>query len=88
MAPPPEVQGATGCDECRHTGFLGRSGIYEILLMSEALREAVTPTADVAALRRIAQREGMVPLRVSGALKVRDGLTTPEEVLAVVRDSV
>jgi general secretion pathway protein E len=38
MAPPPEVQGATGCDECRHTGFLGRSGIYEILLMSKALR--------------------------------------------------
>ncbi len=77
---------ATGCDECRHTGYKGRAGVYEILQVSDGIRSAITAQTDLTALRHMALREGMVPLRVSGALKVREGLTTPEEVFTVVRD--
>jgi len=72
-----------GCDECRHTGYRGRIGIYEILTMSDALRALVTPTTETLALRAAALREGMRPLRVSGAQKVQAGLTTPAEVFTV-----
>ncbi len=76
--------GPAGCDECRRTGYMGRSGIYEILTMSEDLRHLITPTTNVLALRKQALKEGMHPLRISGALKVKAGLTTPEEVFNVV----
>ena len=83
---PERVYEARGCEECRQTGYLGRAAVYEMLIMSDALREAITASADIAAIRRIALKEGMVPLRVSGALKVREGVTTPQEMLSVVRE--
>jgi general secretion pathway protein E len=70
-----------GCLECRHTGFRGRAGLYELLLMSDAARAAVHPANDAAALRRQALKDGMRPLRLAGAMKVAEGLTTVEEVL-------
>jgi general secretion pathway protein E len=70
-----------GCLECRNTGFRGRAGLYELLTVSEAARAAVHPTLDAAALRKTAVREGMRPLRLAGAMKVAEGLTTLEEVL-------
>ena len=70
-----------GCLECRMTGYAGRIGIYEILLMSPELRKLITSETDIAALRDQAGREGMKPLRISGAQKVSAGLTTMEEVL-------
>jgi general secretion pathway protein E len=70
-----------GCLECRHTGYRGRVGLYELLVMSDATRQAVHPTLDAQALRRRAVREGMRPLRLAGAMKVAEGLTTVEEVL-------
>ncbi|NWG74393.1 MAG: type II/IV secretion system protein, partial [Rubrivivax sp.] len=70
-----------GCLECRMTGYRGRAGLYELLVMSEAARAAVHPALDVAALRRHALAEGMHPLRLAGAMKVAEGVTTLDEVL-------
>ncbi len=70
-----------GCLECRNTGYLGRAGLYELLLMSDAARQTVHPTLDVVALRRLAAREGLRPLRLAGTMKLAEGLTTLEEVL-------
>jgi len=70
-----------GCLECRMTGYRGRAGLYELLLMSDAARNHVHPSLDAAALRRQALAEGMHPLRMAGVMKVAEGLTTLEEVL-------
>jgi general secretion pathway protein E len=78
-----------GCLECRRTGFMGRVGVYEALLFSGEMKKLVSERADIAALREQAFKEGMKPLRISGAMKVGAGLTTIEEVLKVappVRD--
>ncbi len=80
---PAQIHQPEGCLECRMTGYKGRVGIYEILLMSPALRKLVTPATDIAPLREQASKEGMKPLRISGALKVANGLTTLEEVVRV-----
>jgi general secretion pathway protein E len=72
-----------GCLECRMTGYLGRIGIYEILLMSPELKKLVAGTAELARLREMTYREGMKPLRISGAMKVATGFTTMEEVMKV-----
>jgi general secretion pathway protein E len=83
-ARPATLQQPVGCLECRMTGYLGRIGLYEILLMSPEMKKLVTPDADLALLRELAYREGMKPLRVSGAMKVAVGVTTIEEVMKVV----
>ena len=80
---PSQFQHQIGCLECRMTGYSGRIGIYEILLMSPELRKLVTPTTDVARLREVACNEGMKPLRISGAMKAAAGMTTLDEVVKV-----
>ncbi|MBI5658536.1 MAG: type II/IV secretion system protein [Nitrosomonadales bacterium] len=80
---PTQLQHPTGCLECRMTGYQGRIGIYEILLMSPGLRKLITPATDIALLRELACREGMKPLRISGAMKAASGMTTLEEVIKV-----
>ncbi len=80
-ARPAQLQRPQGCLECRMTGYSGRIGIYEILLMSPELRKLITSETDIAALRDQAGREGMKPLRISGAQKIANGTTTMEEVL-------
>ena len=82
---PKQIYRTVGCDECRHTGYRGRLGIYEIMLMDEVLRERIARATDATALQQHALETGMVPLCVSGALKVSAGLTTPEEVLRVIQ---
>lgn len=77
---------AVGCLECRMTGYRGRTGIYELLTISEAFRSLVTPQPDIDALRRQGMRDGMRPLRLSGALRVADGSTTLDELLATTPD--
>jgi len=72
-----------GCLECRNTGYAGRIGLYEILLLSAEVKRLITAEADVAKIRALAYKEGMKPLRISGAMKVAMGLTTLEEVLKV-----
>jgi general secretion pathway protein E len=81
-APPPEqVFRPVGCLECRNTGYLGRIGIYEILTMTPEVKQFVTEKYDIVPLTQAAYRGGMRPLRVSGAAKVAQGVTTFEEVL-------
>ena len=71
-----------GCVDCRMTGFRGRMGLYELLTVTEGFKEKVSKEPNIDALRRQAVKEGMRPLRLAGALKVAEGLTTVEEILA------
>ncbi len=80
---PEYVYRPVGCLECRNTGFRGRLGIYEILLLSPGIRKLINDTADLALIRELAYKDGMKPLRISGAMKIAMGQTTFEEVLAV-----
>jgi general secretion pathway protein E len=82
-AKPASVMKAVGCVDCRNTGFRGRSGIYEMLTISPALRKLIKPETDLAQLRNLAYQEGMQPLMLNGAEKVAAGLTTIEELLKV-----
>ena len=81
--PPKEVHRPVGCLECRNTGYMGRIGIYEILLMNNDIKRLVTEHADISAITEQAYKSGMKPLRLSGAMKVAQGVTTLEEVLKV-----
>ena len=75
-----------GCRHCRNTGFSGRLGLHEILTLNDELRDAVIAGASVAELRRAAVRSGMVTLQYDGFLKVREGITSLEEVLHAAGD--
>ncbi len=75
-----------GCVECRNTGYLGRVGLYELLVCSESLRGLVAHNPDLGPLRAQALKDGMRPLRLSGAIKVAEGVTTLEEVLRATPD--
>jgi len=70
-----------GCVDCRMTGFLGRMGLYELLTVSDGLKEKLSQAPSIDALRKQAVADGMRPLRLAGALRVAEGLTTLEEVL-------
>ena len=70
-----------GCTECRMTGFKGRSGLYELLTVSETLKEMIHAAPSIDGLRRQAVADGMRPLRLAGALRVAEGLTTLAEVI-------
>ena len=86
---PARLYKPVGCLECRMTGYMGRLGIYETLLYTTSLKNLVSENADLATLREQAFKEGMKPLRISGAMKVGAGRTTMDEVLKVappVRD--
>ena len=70
-----------GCVDCRMTGFLGRMGLYELLAVTDGLKEKLAQAPSIDALRKQAVADGMRPLRLAGALRVAEGLTTLEEVL-------
>jgi general secretion pathway protein E len=72
-----------GCLECRMTGYMGRVGLYEILMLSPDMKQTISAESDIAKIRDLAFREGMKPLRISGAMKVAAGVTTLEEVVKV-----
>jgi type IV pilus assembly protein PilB len=74
-----------GCDKCNNTGYKGRVGLYEVMEIGDELRELVLVGASALELRRKAVEEGMISLRQSGLRKVKDGMTTVEE---VVRETV
>ena len=80
-ARPAAVYKPVGCLECRMTGFTGRVGIYETLVCTGAVKEIIGATGDLAKIREQAFRDGMKPLRISGAMKVAAGYSTIEEVL-------
>ncbi|MBW8780115.1 MAG: Flp pilus assembly complex ATPase component TadA, partial [Burkholderiales bacterium] len=70
-----------GCPACRNTGYRGRAALYELMPITEPLKETIHPTLDADKMARQAMREGMRPLRLAGLMKVAEGLTTMEEVL-------
>ena len=76
-----ELFRGAGCEKCRNTGYSGRIAIHELLVVDDALREAIAISPTVHALTEYAQRAGMIPMRYDGLRKVREGLTTIEEVL-------
>ena len=80
---PEKVYEAEGCLECRQTGFLGRKGIYEMMPLSDDLKQQISSDFDLISLRRMALKKGMQPLNLAGAQKVAKGLTTISEVLKV-----
>ncbi|WBL60070.1 Flp pilus assembly complex ATPase component TadA [Stutzerimonas stutzeri] len=84
---PTTAQRAVGCLECRDTGYRGRAGVYEIMLLNDAIKPLITADTDIVALRRQAFKDGMRSLRLSGAQKIAAGLTTVEEVLRVTPQS-
>jgi len=80
---PRQAMRPVGCLECRDTGYLGRVGLYELLTLTPSLKRLIKPQCDLGALREQTLKEGLRPLRISGAQKVYAGLTTIDEVLTV-----
>ncbi|MEQ1487864.1 MAG: GspE/PulE family protein [Methylotenera sp.] len=80
---PAHIYKPVGCLECRNTGFRGRSGIYEMLTITPALRKLITPDTNLANLTKLAQQQGMQPLVINGAEKIAAGITTIEELMKV-----
>jgi type IV pilus assembly protein PilB len=77
-----------GCDRCRKSGYSGRLGIYEMLVMDDSLRDLVTANPDVNHLRKLCRERGLVTLREDGFQKVMKGLTTVDEILRVTENAV
>jgi len=80
---PATVYRPVGCPECRQTGFRGRTGIYELATVTEKFTHLIQEVTNLAALRQQSVADGMKPLRIAGAYKVVEGVTTAEEVLKV-----
>jgi general secretion pathway protein E len=74
---------AKGCLDCRMTGYAGRIGIYEIMVLNNEIRNMINDKTDMDRLREVSYREGVKPLRISGAMKVAAGITTVDEVMKV-----
>jgi general secretion pathway protein E len=78
---PQQVYRPIGCPDCRQTGYRGRTGIYELLTVTEAFNDLIQEETEIGVLRRQAIADGMKPLRIAGAYKIFEGVTTVEEVL-------
>jgi len=79
---------ARGCEHCTNTGFTGRRGIYELMLIDDAVGPLILRRSDAQTLKRVAWEQGMNTLRDDGARKVIAGLTTVEEVLAATQEDI
>ncbi len=77
---------AVGCDECMGTGYRGRTGIYEMVMMTDTIRSGVLRNADSNAVKKMAKKDGMISLRDDGIRKVVAGITTIEEVVRVTQE--
>lgn len=75
-----------GCDQCQKTGYLGRLGIFEMMVVDDDLRQLILKNVDSGTLKTKARSHGMITLREDGADKVKRGITTIEEVTRVTRD--
>jgi type IV pilus assembly protein PilB len=76
-----------GCKRCRNTGYSGRIGIHELLAIDDEMRDAIVANPSIMRIRELANARGMVTLRYDGFRKVREGITTVEELLHVVGES-
>lgn len=75
-----------GCDKCYHSGYMGRRGIFEILLVDEDIRRMILERTNTGEIKKVALDKGMLTLRMSGAQKVIEGVTTIEEVIRVTQE--
>ena len=82
----PEFYKGVGCQACRNTGFKGRIGIHELLVVSDEMRDAIVADPTIGNLRKIAARDDMITLGHDGFRKVREGITTVEEIFHIVGD--
>ncbi len=80
-----EIGYGSGCEECFHSGHAGRTAIYEFLRVDEALRTEIMNGSNASDIKRSAVKRGMITLREDGRSKIREGLTTPDEVLRVTQ---
>jgi general secretion pathway protein E len=80
---PAELHMGKGCMKCRGTGYLGRSGVYEVLPVTESIKKMITPESNVEAMLDMAKKEGMITLRENAVKKLLEGETTYQEVLRV-----
>ena len=87
MGGAPTFQGK-GCDRCRKTGYSGRLGIYELLVMDDTLRDMVTGNPDVTHLRKLCRERGLVTLREDGFDKAKKGMTTVDEIIRVTESTM
>jgi len=78
-----KLERGRGCPACRNSGYRGRTGIFELLVVTEEIKQQLLKTPNAGTLRALAQTQGMVSLRADGWRKVQAGLTTVEEVLRV-----
>ena len=83
IPPPATIYRPVGCPECRQTGYRGRTGLYELLTVTQPFSKLIREETDIHALRRQAGSDGMNPLHIAGALKIIEGVTTADEVLKV-----
>jgi type IV pilus assembly protein PilB len=82
-----EFYRGVGCRSCRNTGYKGRIGVHELLSIGDDLRDAIVSDPTIGHLRKLAARDGMVTLAHDGFRKVREGITTIEEVFHIVGDT-
>ena len=75
-----------GCEACAYTGYYGRQGIFELLVVNEAVRKMILKNADAGETRAVARQEGMKTLLEDGVEKVKVGMTTLREVLRVTQE--
>jgi general secretion pathway protein E len=80
---PASVYQPVGCPECRQTGYRGRTGLYELLSVTRPFSQLIKTETDIHALKQQSIQDGMKPLRVAGAFKIIEGVTTAEEILKV-----
>jgi type IV pilus assembly protein PilB len=85
---PEKIFKGRGCDRCRNTGYKGRVGIYELLVLDDVARDLVVRNPNVTELRRMCKERGMISLREDGLQKVGAGLTTVEEVLSATENTL
>jgi general secretion pathway protein E len=82
----PTFRRGRGCDACAGSGYRGRTGIYELLVVEDELRSLIVNRAPLDEIRQLARKQGMIPLRMDGWTKVCAGITTIDELLRVTSD--
>jgi general secretion pathway protein E len=85
---PQHLYKAVGCPACNHTGYQGRTGIYELMMVDDDVRPLILKSVDATTIKRAAVERGMVTLMEHGAYKVARGITTAAEVLSVTAEDI
>jgi Tfp pilus assembly ATPase PilU len=85
---PPVMYRGKGCRNCVNTGYRGRTGIFEVMVVTDEIRELILHRAAAPELRKVAVKQGMISLRGDGWRVVKEGRTSPEEVLKATKDEI